>query len=130
MTIEERAEKAKDLKNSGKYNCCQAVTEVLSDQVDIDKKTIEYISSGFAAGMGTMEGTCGALVGTIIIEGLKNKSAVSASTERKIYNDFEERCGSTICRDLKGIKTGTVLCSCGECVKNAILSYGKIMKLD
>ena len=32
---------------------------------------------------------------------------------------FKELCGATICRDIKGIDTGKVLCSCEDCVRNA-----------
>ena len=28
--------------------------------------------------------------------------------------------GATICRELKGVGTGKVLCSCEDCVRNAI----------
>ena len=38
---------------------------------------------------------------------------------------FAELCGATICRDLKGIGTGKVLCSCEDCVRNAVLSAGE-----
>ena len=35
MTIQERAEKAVELKNSGRCNCAQAVAAVLADQVEM-----------------------------------------------------------------------------------------------
>ena len=40
---------------------------------------------------------------------------------RAIMPRFKELCGgATICRDLKGIDTGKVLCSCENCVRNAV----------
>ena len=43
---------------------------------------------------------------------------------------FAEKCGATICKDLKGIETGRVLCSCPECVRNAVLTLGEVLKLE
>ena len=37
-----------------------------------------------------------------------------------LVDDFEKRSGALICADLKGVKTGKVLCSCDNCIKNAI----------
>ena len=33
-------------------------------------------------------------------------------------------------RDLKGLTTGKELCSCADCVKNAVLAYGEVMGLE
>ncbi len=44
------------------------------------------------------------------------------SLSRKILPRFKELCGATICRDLKGIGTGKILCSCENCVRNAVLA--------
>ena len=35
---------------------------------------------------------------------------------------FKERCGATVCGDLKGVQTGVVLCPCPDCVRNAVLA--------
>ena len=32
--------------------------------------------------------------------------------------NFQEKCGATICKDLKGIENGAPLCPCPECVCN------------
>lgn len=61
MTLSERAEKAVALKNSGQYNCSQAVTAALADQAGLSEEQLKQISAGFCAGMGNMETTCGAL---------------------------------------------------------------------
>ena len=36
---------------------------------------------------------------------------------KEIYTRFEEKTGGTICRQLKGVDTGKVLCSCPECIR-------------
>lgn len=43
---------------------------------------------------------------------------------------MEATCGATICKDLKGIETGTVLCPCTECVRNAVLAAGEALGLE
>ena len=48
---------------------------------------------------------------------------------RMILNDFQVNCGATVCRDLKGIGTGKVLCSCDGCVKNAVLALEKTLSV-
>ena len=51
--------------------------------------------------------------------------------ERKYKMTAKEKCGAVTCRDLKGVGTGKVLCSCEECVRNAaaiaeeVISGGK-----
>lgn len=40
---------------------------------------------------------------------------------------YRSKGGATICKDLKGIETGKVLCPCPECVRNAVLSLGEAL---
>lgn len=86
----------------------------------VDK--LMQLSAGFGSGMGTMEGTCGALAGAIVVAGLRTGGNGTISLSRKILPRFKELCGATICRDLKGIGTGKILCSCENCVRNAVLA--------
>lgn len=46
---------------------------------------------------------------------------------KELVQNFERKCGATICKDLKGIETGKVLCPCPECVRNAVLSLGEAL---
>ena len=80
-------------------NCCQAVLTAFADELGRSDEELLRIGSGFGSGMGTMEGTCGALV------------------------------GATICRDLKGVATGKVLCSCENCVRNAVQAASEALKI-
>ncbi|MCR5725193.1 MAG: C-GCAxxG-C-C family protein [Treponema sp.] len=122
MTVQERADTAALYKAQGVCNCCQAVTKVFADTVSADEATLMQLSSGFLAGMGCMEATCGALIGANIIAGLRSKGQGTAKLSRELLASFKEKCGATICGDLKGAKTGTVLCECPECVRNAVLA--------
>ena len=125
MTIKERQDYAATLKRE--MNCCQAVVRAFADTIPLDETTLMSLSAGFGAGMGTMEGTCGALVGAIIVAGLRTGGNGTVALSRKILPRFKELCvGATICRDLKGIETGKVLCSCENCVRNAVCAAEEV----
>ena len=121
MTYQERAEKAYELKASGQCNCAQAVLKVFEDKLPVDSEALMTLASGFAAGMGCMESTCGALVGAVMAGGQMLQGKGCAAVARKMLAEFKTKCGATICKDLKGVETGKVLCECPDCVKNAVL---------
>ena len=128
MTIQERAEKAVELKTKGGYNCSQAVTAVLADQTGLTPEQLKQVSAGFCAGMGNLEATCGAVIGAGMIAGLKTEGNGTLRYTRQILEEFQRRCGATKCRDLKSIVDGKVLCPCEDCVRNAVLSYGEVLQ--
>ena len=85
-----------------------------------------------------MNGTCGALSGALLLAGFKNSDgnidapATKADTyklSREIFAKFEEKCGSTICRELKGLDTGKMLCSCPDCITNGVEVVEEVLKL-
>ncbi len=126
MDIKERAAQAVRLKNSG-CNCCQAVTAALADLTGMPKEQLIELSAGFGAGMGNMEGSCGALIGAVMAAGLSKHGNGVMPLARQINERFCEKCGSIVCKELKGRDTGKVLCSCDKCVENAVLIYGDVM---
>ncbi len=130
MTITERAVKAVELKLSGGYNCSQAVTAVLADQTSLTDDQLKQITAGFCAGMGNLEATCGALIGVGMIAGLKTEGNGTLKITRQIQETFRDRCGAIKCKDLKTLTDGKPLCSCEECVRNAVMIYGEIMELN
>lgn len=130
MNINERGEMAASLKAGGQCNCCQAVTKVLADLTDVDETALHQLSAGFAAGMGCMEATCGALIGANIILGLKTKGNGTVKLSRELLSKFKEKCGAITCKDLKGVETGKVLCECPDCVKNAVLALNEVLPLE
>ena len=130
MTIEERAEKAANLKATGACNCCQAVVSVFADKVPLSEENLLAVSAGFAGGMGSMEATCGALIGAAMVGGLLTNGQGSVKVSRELLQKFGAKCGATICKDLKGRDTGKVLCECPMCVKNAVLSLGEVLSLQ
>ena len=121
MDINERAQKAVELKTMGGYNCSQAVTAVLADQTSLTQEQLKQVSAGFCAGMGNLEATCGAIIGAGMIAGLKTEGKGTLPVSRKIQETFKERCGAIKCKDLKTMTDGKPLCPCEECVRNAVL---------
>lgn len=122
-----RSEKALELKANG-YNCAQAVACAFADKTDFDEKTLCRLATGFGAGGGNMQGTCGALSGayllTSIILGNAYKGDPMAkgkimAANREIAKQFYEKNSSIICKNLKGLESGKVLRSCDGCVEDA-----------
>ena len=126
-TLEERMEYA--AKRKREMNCCQAVLVAFADRLGKSEDELLRLGSGFGSGMATMEGTCGALVGAIMVSSLLSPEGEARGNSRAIMSQFKELCGgATICRDLKGIGTGKVLCSCEDCVRNAVRAAGEALE--
>ena len=73
MTIEERAARAVELKAS--CNCAQAVVLSYADKLPLEEETLKKLAAGYGGGMGCMEGTCGALVGAVMVAGMLTDGA-------------------------------------------------------
>lgn len=127
MTIEERAAAAAELKATGKCNCTQSVLRVFADKLPVDEETMMKLAAGYAAGMGCMESTCGALIGAVMVAGICTDGKGTPRVSKQLLENFETNCGATICKELKGIATGTPLCPCPECVRNAVLALGEVL---
>ena len=126
MTTAERQDYAAKLKRE--MNCCQAIVRAFADTVSLDEATLTSLAAGFGSGMGTMEGSCGALVGAVMVSSLVSPDGAAMKNSRAIMPRFKELCGgATICRELKGIDTGKVLCSCENCVRNAVRAAGEAL---
>ena len=122
MTVKQ--DKAVELKNrtgDAHYNCCQAVACMFSEETGVSVDVLKRIGAGFGLGMGGMEGTCGALCGAEMVLGLvKYKGKPIRNDAKELHRKFTEICGGSICREIKGVGTGKVLCSCDDCVRNAV----------
>lgn len=120
-----------------KYNCAQAVAMAFAEEAGIDKETLFKVCEGCGLGMGGMEGTCGAVTGAVILAGLKNSDGnlehpgTKASTyqlSREIVKQFREKNSTSICKELKGVETGKVLCSCPDCIMDAVEIVENVLK--
>ena len=122
--MSEKQNLAVELKNrtgDAHYNCCQAVACVFANEVGLSEDILKKLGAGFGLGMGCMEGTCGALCGAEMILGLKTYNGKPIRTNAaEFHKKFTEKCGASICKDIKGVETHKVLCSCDDCVRNAV----------
>lgn len=118
--MESRIKEAEKRKMCG-YNCAQAVACTYCDLAGLDEETTINLTQGFAAGMGgSMEATCGALIGAVNVLGLINKDPQKTmQSARKMIHAFKEQNGTVVCRELKGIDDGIVKRECIDCVKDA-----------
>ena len=130
-----KAEQAVGLQSNG-YNCAQSVACVFADEIGVPKEFLFRATEGFGAGAGTMEGICGALSAAIMIAGLKNSSASldkpnskgsTMKLSRQLMTEFKNETGALICREIKGVGTGKVLCACPDCVRNGVRLTEKIV---
>ena len=104
------------------YNCCQSVVYTLTED-----PLMLQAASGFGGGMGNTQGPCGALVGAVMAAGIKTEGTGKGRIANQIRENFRERSGAVICRELKGIGTGKVLCSCEDCVRNGVKAFKDIL---
>ena len=118
--METREHIASEKLQSGTHNCAQAIVSTYADIIGLDETTAKNVANAFGGGMGNMEGTCGALVGAGVVLGLATKDkAASRKGMRQIMMKFQERNGTTQCKQLKGVGTGIVLRECTGCVADA-----------
>lgn len=127
MTMQECAEKAVMYKHSGN-NCAQAVVSALCDNYGIEQTELVLAAAGFGGGMGSTEGPCGALMGAVIIAGIITGGRRTTLASKELTKKFEEKCGAVKCRDLKGLDTGRVLCTCDNCVRNGVYSFFEVIE--
>ncbi len=127
--METRKKKAVEKKQSGSYNCAQALICTYADLAGIDEETAWYLGSGFGAGMGNMEGTCGALVGAGMALSLISKDKAQAMKGMKqIMTRFQQCNGATQCKLLKGVGTKVVLRECDGCVEDAATLLEEVLE--
>ena len=119
MSEQNRSEQAVILKHNG-YNCAQSVLCAFAQESGLDEDTLKKLGAAFCAGMGAMNATCGALCAAEMLLGLiRYEGKPILKDAAAIHAEFTSRCGASICRDLKGIDTGKMICSCDDCVRNA-----------
>lgn len=111
------------------HHCAQAVLCAYAKELDVSEETLKRFGAAFGGGMGTTEGNCGALIGAEMVLGLKKYQGKRIHNEAvALYRKFEEACGATICKELKGVGTGKMLCTCEECVQNAVDALESILQ--
>jgi C_GCAxxG_C_C family probable redox protein len=118
--METRKQIATEKLQCGSHNCAQAIVSTYADIISIDETTAKNLASAFGGGMGTMEETCGALVGAGIVLGMVTQDRAKARMGmRQIMTRFQQKNGATQCKLLKGVGTHVVLRECLGCVADA-----------
>jgi len=93
------------------YNCAQSILSSYCDSFGMDRETALRVATGFGAGMGRMQETCGLLTGAFMLIGLKYSMLTpkeSADKERayaliqELARVFKGRHGTLLCRELTG----------------------------
>ena len=139
MSLEKSRIEETIARHDRKFNCAQAVACTYCDLVGMDEEAMFRVTEGLGAGMGNMNGTCGAVTGACIIAGLLNSDGNLADPKTKgktyrlsadILKKFKERNGSVICRELKGVDTGKVLRACPDCIRDAAEFVEEMLSKD
>lgn len=105
---DECLQKAEELFLQG-YNCAQAVSCACAGNCGVPPELVAKLATGFGAGMGRSQETCGAVSGAILTLGLRDGRALGddrTRTEetyakvRALQRDFAALHGSCLCREL------------------------------
>lgn len=110
-------------------NCCQAVLLAYAPELGMSEQQLLAMGACFGSGMGSMDETCGALCGAQMVQGMLRFDGRRMNPQAsQLRTLFEQRCGATRCKDLKGVGTDHgVLCSCEDCVRNAVQSLEELL---
>jgi len=112
--VNHHSDTAKELFERG-YNCAQSVFAAFCDETGLDMDEALRLSSSFGGGMGRLREVCGAVTAIFMIAGLKFGYADPLDKEAKaehyrliqsLANEFKEKNGSFICRELLGLPEG------------------------
>lgn len=138
--MKEMVEKAAETFNQG-HNCSQSVLMTCAGFLGLDQEVAKGIASGFGAGMGRLQQTCGAVTGAHMVIGLHYSRSIRDNEELKeeayfqvkeFERRFTERHGSTNCKELLGVDFATeegrqkfkdddlIHSVCERCVRSAI----------
>ena len=89
-------------------NSCQAVLGAFQDEIGIDEAMAMKMGAGFGAGIGTMQKTCGAITGALMVLGCRHYDKDSLFESKQVMFDetqkllirFHKKFGSTECYSL------------------------------
>ena len=129
-------------------NCAQSVLTIYADLLGFNKNQALSLSSGFGAGMGRLQETCGAVTGAFMVIGLYNSKKhkdnaslkeASMNMIRKFEQDFKLANGTTSCKALINCDLNTEAGQtyykennlaetiCEKCISNSITLINKLI---
>ncbi len=109
------------------FNCAQSVACSFCNVMGADPVTTFRLAEGLGFGMGTM-GTCGAVTAMAMVVGMKMSDGNMDDPKtkkqcyammKKLYAEFEEINGSTVCSELKSTGNDNRK-SCDELIQCAV----------
>ncbi len=109
-----RADRAEELFRMG-YNCSQSTFGAFNDVTKLSLEEAMKIASPFGAGFGKLRNVCGAVTGMCMVYGYckgyndpkdKDDKIRVYKDIQNMCNEFKEKMGSYICRDLLKLKEG------------------------
>ena len=112
--MNDKEQKARELFKSG-YNCAQSTFCAFCEDIGMDFHDALKLSSSFGGGMGRLREVCGAVSSMFMIAGiLKGYTSNNDDTAKekhyrliqKLANEFKEKHGSIICRELLNLPPG------------------------
>ncbi len=127
--MQSRVDEATKRHQSG-YNCAQAVACAYADLVGMDEATMFKVTEGL--GRGAVAGACAVAGMKNSCGDLQNPNSKGATYKlvKEITETFKEQNKSIICKELKGVETGTVLRSCPDCIRDAAALVEKVLFAD
>ena len=105
---------AVNLFNSG-YNCAEAVFRAIIRELNLDPGEMVKVATPFGGGISGQGLMCGCLTGAAMAVGLaqgRREADLEAknrcyTTVRQIFNEFETKFGTYLCRELSGVDFST-----------------------
>ena len=97
------------------YNCAQSVFLTFAERLGLEREEAARMASSFGAGMGRLREVCGAVSAMCLVAGMtagysdpKDDEAKAAHYQlvQQLAEQFRERHGSIICRELLGLGAG------------------------
>lgn len=131
-------------------NCAQSVLSAYAEELEIDTNLVMSLSSGFGAGMGRLQKTCGAVTGAYMVIGLSNgkKGYDNASLKQEsttmiqeFTQEFIQENGSINCKALVNCDLNTeegqryfeenniMETVCSKCISDSIGIINKLIDL-
>jgi len=91
------------------YNCAQSILYAFREESGLSEEIALKIECGLGAGMGRKEEVCGAVTGGVLVLGMrygrgakddKSNTELTYNQTRKLMDNFAEKHGTYICRQL------------------------------
>jgi C_GCAxxG_C_C family probable redox protein len=136
--------------NTG-LNCAQSILSAYSHEFNFDSELALSISTGFGAGMGRLQETCGAVTGSFMVFGIFNSKLSPDNEERKertyqmiqaFADEFKSLHGSIECKTMLNCdlqtKEGQRIFEnrnlgktvCEECISDSINIIEKLIRKE